>query len=193
MKNNKGFSLIELMIVVAIIGILAMIAMPSYQEYVARTYVTEGLSVATSVQSSMIDHYISNGSFVYKHASGGSNGTSNINDTYGIAPPESFAHNAITRVATGTWWNPMGITIEYSKDKLGLSNRLPANQVPKIMLVPSPTNVESDIYLQSTGANWKGGSITWQCYYMFMPRIIAPANCQEAAKDFSTCSGTNRC
>lgn len=47
MKNNqKGFTLIELMIVIAIIGILAAIALPAYQDYTARSQMTEALNLA---------------------------------------------------------------------------------------------------------------------------------------------------
>jgi type IV pilus assembly protein PilA len=54
---QKGFTLIELMIVVAIIGILAAIAIPAYQDYTIRSQVTEGLNLAASVKAEVAEYY----------------------------------------------------------------------------------------------------------------------------------------
>ena len=59
MNKQKGFTLIELMIVVAIVGILAAIAIPAYQDYTVRARVTEGLSLASAAKVTVSENAMS--------------------------------------------------------------------------------------------------------------------------------------
>lgn len=60
-KQQSGFTLIELMIVVAIIGILASIALPAYQDYTKRAHVSEGLSLASAAKMGITEYYSDQG------------------------------------------------------------------------------------------------------------------------------------
>jgi len=60
---QKGFTLIELMIVVAIIGILAAIAIPAYQDYTIKAQVAEGPNMAAGVKTAVAEYYATNGAF----------------------------------------------------------------------------------------------------------------------------------
>ena len=61
--HSRGFTLIELMIVVAIIGVMASVTIPSYLEYVARSKVAEVLSVSSNAKNAMTEYIITNGAY----------------------------------------------------------------------------------------------------------------------------------
>jgi type IV pilus assembly protein PilA len=60
---QKGFTLIELMITVAIVGILAAVALPAYQDYTIRAQVSEGFSLAGGIQTAEQEYFANNGTF----------------------------------------------------------------------------------------------------------------------------------
>jgi type IV pilus assembly protein PilA len=71
MKNQQGFTLIELMIVVAIIGILAAIAIPAYQDYTIRAQVSEGLNLSGAAKAAVTEYYQDQGAFPADNATAG--------------------------------------------------------------------------------------------------------------------------
>lgn len=70
-KAQQGFTLIELMIVVAIIGILASVALPAYQGYTIRAQVTEGLSLAAEAKTAIADFRAMRGAWPADNAAAG--------------------------------------------------------------------------------------------------------------------------
>ena len=80
-KIQQGFTLIELMIVVAIIGILAAIAIPAYQDYTIRAQVTEGLNLAGAAKAAIAETWMSRGIAPTTRAEAGMSAT--LTDTSG--------------------------------------------------------------------------------------------------------------
>ena len=72
-KVQSGFTLIELMIVVAIIGILAAIALPAYQDYTKRSHVSEGMALAAAAKVAVTEYYASEGSLPADSSNAGIN------------------------------------------------------------------------------------------------------------------------
>ena len=90
MQKQQGFTLIELMIVVAIIGILAAVAIPAYQDYTIRAKVTEGLSLASAGKTAVSEYFSANGELP------------DTNTAAGMATKEDISGNSVDNVEVST-------------------------------------------------------------------------------------------
>ncbi|HEZ5686891.1 TPA: pilin [Neisseria meningitidis] len=79
---QKGFTLIELMIVIAIVGILAAVALPAYQDYTARAQVSEAILLAEGQKSAVTEYYLNHGTWPKNNTSAGVASSSTIKGKY---------------------------------------------------------------------------------------------------------------
>ena len=96
---QKGFTLIELMIVVAIIAILAAIALPAYQDYVARSQVSEAMSLASGAKTAVTEYYADRGTWPANNAAAGLSAAASISGKY--VRTVGVANNVITATFRG--------------------------------------------------------------------------------------------
>src|SRR5262245_49575418 len=98
-KIQKGFTLIELMIVVAIIGILAAIAIPAYQDYTIRAQVSEGLNLAAAAKAAIAETYLNRGTAPATRTAAGM--SANAVDTQGKYVSSVEVTNGVITVTYG--------------------------------------------------------------------------------------------
>ncbi|ENT0947832.1 prepilin-type N-terminal cleavage/methylation domain-containing protein [Neisseria gonorrhoeae] len=79
---QKGFTLIELMIVIAIVGILAAVALPAYQDYTARAQVSEAILLAEGQKSAVTEYYLNHGEWPENNGDAGVASSSSIIGKY---------------------------------------------------------------------------------------------------------------
>jgi type IV pilus assembly protein PilA len=138
---QKGFTLIELMIVVAIIGILAAIAIPAYQDYLIRSQVSEGLTMAAAAKAGVSEYYANKGSWPSSNSAAGMGAASDIQGKYVRS----------IQIVGG------GINIKYGNE---INNKLMSDTVG---LTPG-NSVNGDVIwkcgLAGNPSGWSGGTTT---------------------------------
>lgn len=147
--KHLGFTLIELMIVVAIIGILAAVAIPQYQNYVARSQVSEAMNLVSGVKVAVAEYFNSNGSFPSR--------TSDPHSALGLAASGSITGKYVASVSVAD--DGTGVTTITMKSAGDAHNAIAGKT---LKLTPSGS----------------GGSISWTCAVGTMDAKFVPSSCK---------------
>ncbi len=110
---QKGFTLIELMIVIAIVGILAAVALPAYQDYTARAQVSEAILLAEGQKSAVTEYYLNHGEWPANNSDAGVASASDIKGKY--VQSVTVANGVVTAEMKST-----GVNKEIQGKKLSL-------------------------------------------------------------------------
>ncbi|HFA2192484.1 TPA: pilin, partial [Neisseria gonorrhoeae] len=113
---QKGFTLIELMIVIAIVGILAAVALPAYQDYTARAQVSEAILLAEGQKSAVTEYYLNNGEWPKDNTSAGVANPTEIKGKY--VQSVTVANGVVT-----AQMKPSGVNNEIKDKRLSLWGR----------------------------------------------------------------------
>ncbi len=178
-KVQQGFTLIELMIVVAIIGILASIALPAYQDYITRSKVSEGLSLATAYKTGITETFQSNPVRFKSNTSGCTSATTDCllwGITY-VGTTTSTNTAIVDEISSDSLGS---ITISYNSDVVAQPSD---DAAASLFLTPATaidagTGTSSAVDLSTAPATQ---AFQWQCHRAAAQEIdkFLPANCRN--------------
>lgn len=149
MKTQQGFTLIELMIVVAIIGILAAIAIPAYQDYTTRAKISEVMVMASAAKTSVSEYYLSTNRMPASTSEAGVNTD--------VTQSDYLVQTAGTGIIFAT--NGTGATLTYTLDKDNIAIG----------------TADATIVFQGSGSS---NGVRWTCNTGTLAAKYLPANCR---------------
>jgi len=149
-RMQQGFTLIELMIVVAIIGILAAVALPAYQDYTIRSKVTEGLAQANGAKTVVTEQFGANGGFPAG------------------ATQSAAAANAAACVNTDFWCfvvtkNVASVGINVGNGEITVTYDNAATGIPQLLNAERTLTLVPTIGGAALAAGNASGNIDWHC------------------------------
>ncbi|HGG8011041.1 TPA: pilin [Neisseria meningitidis] len=147
---QKGFTLIELMIVIAIVGILAAVALPAYQDYTARAQVSEAILLAEGQKSAVTEYYLNHGEWPKNNTSAGVASSSTIKGKY--VKEVTVANGVITATMLSS-----GVNKEIQGKKLSLWAKRQDGSVKWFCGQPvTRTDAKADTVAAAAAANGNG-------------------------------------
>ena len=177
-KIQKGFTLIELMIVVAIIGILAAVAIPSYQDYITKAKLSKVSGVIDPIKTAIALYYQENGGFITSTGSGGGWTSLGITTPTTTTEVSAIAMSACTGTCNGQ-------TAAGATDLTGASANMLYLTLDKI----KTGSINSGIIIMRPNVTSGGTNMTWS-NFCTAPTVPAAAAMDSAVLKYFQIPGT---